>query len=175
MEITRVWAMPNADTFQVKPIGNFVRKYLENSKYSIDPFARNCEFATVRNDLNTLTAATHHMDALEFLRYMKSLGRLFDLGIFDPPYSPRQISEVYQQIGRKTTTQDTSKSWGSWRDALSENIEVGGVVLSFGWNSCGMGMKRGFEIVEILMVCHGGNHNDTICTAEIKKSNPKLM
>lgn len=168
MEIHRVWAMPNANTFEVKPIGEFVKKYLENSKYSVDPFARNNEFATVRNDLNTTTSATHHMDALDFLGYMKETGKSFDLGIFDPPYSPRQISEVYQQIGRKTTSQDTSKSWGSWRDALAVLIESKGVVLSFGWNSCGMGMKRGFEIVEILMVCHGGNHNDTICVAETK-------
>jgi hypothetical protein len=31
-----------------------------------------------------------------------------------------------------------------------------------------MGKTRGFEIIEILMVCHGGNINDTICTVERK-------
>jgi len=41
-------------------------------------------------------------------------------------------------------------------------------VLSFGWNSVGMGITRGYEIVEILLVCHGGAHNDTICIAEKK-------
>lgn len=173
MVINRAWAMPNSNTFEVKPIGDFVKRYLESSKYSVDPFARNNEFASVRNDLNTTTSATHHLDALDFLKWVKEQGKLFDLGIFDPPYSPRQISEVYQQIGRKATSQDTSKSWGSWRDALSVVIQENGIVLSFGWNSCGMGMKRGFEIVEILMVCHGGNHNDTICVAEVK-SNPLL-
>lgn len=29
-----------------------------------------------------------------------------------------------------------------------------------------MGKERGFEILEILLVCHGGAHNDTICLAE---------
>jgi hypothetical protein len=41
-----------------------------------------------------------------------------------------------------------------------------GIVLSFGWNTVGMGKKRGFEILEIMLVCHGGAHNDTICMAE---------
>jgi hypothetical protein len=38
------------------------------------------------------------------------------------------------------------------------------VVLSFGWNSAGMGDF--FEPVELLLVAHGGAHNDTICVAE---------
>ena len=27
---------------------------------------------------------------------------------------------------------------------------------------------KGFEIIRILLVCHGGHHNDTICTVERK-------
>lgn len=45
---------------------------------------------------------------------------------------------------------------------------TGGKVISFGWNSCGIGKTRGFEIERILIVCHGGHHNDTICTVEKK-------
>ena len=37
-----------------------------------------------------------------------------------------------------------------------------------GWNSGGIRKKYGFEIVEILMVAHGGWHNDTIVTVEVK-------
>lgn len=48
-------------------------------------------------------------------------------------------------------------------------------MLSFGWNSVGMGRKHSFEIVEILMVCHGGMHNDTICVAERKVSQQSDM
>jgi len=32
----------------------------------------------------------------------------------------------------------------------------------------GMGKGLGYEIVEILLVCHGSDHNDTICLAERK-------
>lgn len=45
----------------------------------------------------------------------------------------------------------------------------GGVCLSFGWSTNGMGKTRGYEIEEILLVAHGGARNDTICMAERKK------
>ena len=35
-------------------------------------------------------------------------------------------------------------------------------------NSNGIGKKYGFEQIELLMIAHGGQHNDTICTVEIK-------
>lgn len=50
-------------------------------------------------------------------------------------------------------------------------MKVGGKVISFGWNSGGIGMKYGFEIERILLVAHGGWHNDTICTIERKIRN----
>ena len=50
-------------------------------------------------------------------------------------------------------------------DAL---IVPGGVVLSFGWSSNGMGKTRGYEMFGILLVAHGGAHNDTIYLVERK-------
>ena len=170
MELNRAWAMPNSNTFEIKPIKAFVQKYIKLvGGESIDPFARNNEFATVRNDLNPFTSATHHYEALAFLQWVNDMGWKYSLGLFDPPYSSRQLTECYQNIGKKTTQQDTQgKSWKDWKDALSEAILPRGYVLSFGWNSVGMGKKRGFVLVEMLIVCHGGMHNDTICLAERK-------
>jgi hypothetical protein len=54
------------------------------------------------------------------------------------------------------------------RDAIMPVLAPDGVVLSFGWNTVGMGIKRRFEIVEIMLCCHGGAHNDTVCIAERK-------
>ena len=31
-----------------------------------------------------------------------------------------------------------------------------------------MGTGRGYELVEVMLVAHGGAHNDTICIAERK-------
>ena len=36
------------------------------------------------------------------------------------------------------------------------------------WNSGGIGKKHGFEMEEILLVAHGGWHNDTIVVVERK-------
>ena len=52
------------------------------------------------------------------------------------------------------------------KSAIMGVLKKDATVLSFGWNSAGMGQKHGFEIEEILLVCHGGAHNDTICLAE---------
>lgn len=50
------------------------------------------------------------------------------------------------------------------RNAARRLCAPGTVVLSFGWNSTGMG--AGFEKIELLLVAHGAAHNDTICLAE---------
>ncbi len=170
MNISRIWAMPNSNTFGCFPIGDFVIKYLHKSKVSVDPFARNSQLATYRNDLNPNTVAEYHMDSVDFLKMLAGEGIKADLGILDPPYSVRQMSECYQSIGRKTSMVD-SQGMGIYkytRDALDQIMQIGGIVLSFGWNSIGMGLERYYQIEEILLVCHGGAHNDTICMAERK-------
>lgn len=163
---SRRWAMPNSSTFDIPPIGQFVRKYLTG--ISIDPYARNKRWATYTNDLNLNTEAEYHMDAIDFLDMLGKRGVQADTVIIDPPYSPRQVKECYDSIGHKMQQGDALL--GAIRKQLKNRIvsvlKPGGVVLHFGWNSVGMGRTLGFEILEILLVCHGGAHNDTICLAE---------
>ena len=65
--------------------------------------------------------------------------------------------------------QDTQSSfWSQRKDKIAELIKPFGLCISFGWNTNGLGLNRGFEILEILMVAHGGAHNDTIVTVERK-------
>lgn len=168
MNFSRVWAMPNHDTFSIPPIGAFVQKYLGASKCSIDPFARNKEWATYTNDLNPDTKARYHMDAEDFVGMLGFCGVTADLVIFDPPYSPRQISECYKGISLNVGKKDTQSAllYNRVRQSILRVCVSGSVVISFGWNSVGMGKKNGFEQIEILLCCHGGAHNDTICLAE---------
>ena len=93
-----------------------------------------------------------------------------DVVLCDPPYSARQISECYKVIGRPVTTEDTQVGpmIKEARNEIDRFLTPGGIVLSFGWNSAGMGVKRGYELIELLLVAHGGMHNDTICIAERK-------
>jgi hypothetical protein len=154
MAMSRVWAIPNADTFDVEPIHNFVWKYLNKSKVSIDPFARNKRWATHTNDLNPETAADFHMEALEFIEALCARGIKADLAIWDPPYSLEQCSRSYQQVGRKVTECDTQifGRWTEHRHALNSILSNDAVVLTFGWNSQGMGKKHGFELEELMLV-----------------------
>ncbi|MGH9697928.1 MAG: adenine-specific DNA methylase [Candidatus Acidiferrales bacterium] len=164
MKFSREWAMPRSDTFDCKPIREFVLRHIAGR--SVDPFARNKRWATFTNDINPTTDAEHHMDAEDFLKMLANQGVKADCLILDPPYSPRQISECYAAAGLKCGMKDTQNAalYARIRRAARALLKTGSVVLSFGWNSAGMG--AGFEKLEILLVAHGGAHNDTICIAE---------
>lgn len=97
MKFSRQWAMPNADTFSVPCIGDFVKSYLTG--VSVDPFARNKRWATYTNDLNPNTEAEYHMDAVAFLEMLAGQGLKADVLLLDPPYSPRQVTECYADAG----------------------------------------------------------------------------
>lgn len=167
IKFSRYWAMPCADTFDCEPIKGFVQKYLLKSKVSVDPFARNKRWATHTNDLNPNTAAEQHMEAEHFLLGLRNIGAKPDLVIFDPPYSLTQVARSYQDIGLQFKGKENpSGGFPMVRDLIAELLTPDGICLSFGWNSVGIGSGRGFEIIEGMLVCHGGNHNDTICMAE---------
>lgn len=162
--IGRVFGKPCADTFRCGPLGDFVRRHL--SGCSVDPFARNSTLCTWRNDINPATAAPFHQDAVAFLRGLRSRGVVADSIVLDPPYSPGQISECYSAAGLTATMVDTQNArlYARVRVAALQLCRPGSVVISFGWNSNGMG--PGFELVELLLVRHGAAHNDTIAMAE---------
>ena len=167
MRITREWAMPNHKTFEIKPIDNFIRQYLPSKPCIIlDPFAhRPSDYGAITNDLNPQSKVQFHLDALDFLRLYED--ESVDLVLFDPPYSPRQLKECYDNIGQ--SLHDTKSSvWSNWKKEIMRIVKPGGGVLSFGWNTVGIGKTRGFEIKHILIVSHGGMHNDTLCMFEEK-------
>lgn len=164
-KINRLWAMPNKETFKIKPIKELLNKYV-NSNYWIDPFSGNNSPAKVRNDLNPKSDSQTHLSAEIFAeRYNGKIDGL----ILDPPYSPRQIKECYESIGLKIDGKITNQIvLNKVKKVFSEKMKIGSFCISFGWNSNGMGINRGFEPVEILLISHGGNHNDTICLVEKK-------
>lgn len=172
IRFTRCFAMPNVETFSVKPIGDFVQRFLVEAKVSVDPFARNRDWATYTNDINPATSAQSHQDAEAFLDDLAAKKVNADLVLFDPPYSPRQIAEHYKAAGIQVTQQDTqgARLFRRVRNAIDKIVSPGGIVLSFGWQSVGMGVHRGYELFETMLVSHGGGHNDTICIAERKCS-----
>ena len=104
MIINRVWAMPSKNTFQIKPIKELINKYIFGT--IIDPFANNNKIATITNDLDTQYDTDYHLDAIDFLKNFDDDS--VDCVLYDPPYSPRQVSECYKKLGKTvdfTTTQ----------------------------------------------------------------------
>lgn len=163
----RIWAMPNKNTFEILPIKNLISEEVSLEKLWIDPFANRNKIASITNDLNPEFDTDHHLDALDFLKLFDDAS--VDRVLYDPPYSPRQVSECYKNIGHNATNETTRASfWGNHKREISRIIKPGGKVITFGWNSGGIGSKYGFEIKRILLVPHGGWHNDTICTVEVK-------
>lgn len=158
--------MPNKNTFDIKPIKELIQSELTNGTW-IDPFANQNKLATITNDLNPDFDTDYHMDALDFLKTFQN--ESVDGVLYDPPYSPRQVTECYQGVGMNVTSETTRASfWGNQKKEISRIVKPGGKVITFGWNSGGIGRKYGFEITRILLVPHGGWHNDTICTVEVK-------
>ena len=166
VSIERVWAMPNKNTFDIKPIHELITEELTEGLW-IDPFANQNKLATITNDLSMEFDTDYHLDALDFMKIFDS--NSVDGVLYDPPYSPRQVSECYNNVGYNVTWDTTKASfWGNHKREISRIVKLGGKVITFGWNSGGIGYKYGFEIERILLVPHGGWHNDTICTVEVK-------
>jgi tRNA1(Val) A37 N6-methylase TrmN6 len=166
MTIERKWAMPSRWTFTIKPIKELLIEEMTEGLWC-DPFAGQNSPAQVTNDLNPENPATCHMDALDFLKAQPA--DHYDGVLFDPPYSPRQVQECYQQIGQKTVADHTRADfWSHCKDEIARVTKPNGKVLCFGWNSMGICKSRGFSMKRILLVPHGGAKNDTICTVEVK-------
>ena len=117
--------------------------------------------------MNPKFDTTYHLDALDFLKLLGDESA--DVVLYDPPYSLRQVKECYEGVGVTVTAEHTKASWRAKHlDEIARILKPGGVCLCFGWNSNGVGKKRGFEMIEGLLVAHGGSKNDTICTVERK-------
>ena len=161
MKITRVWAMPNKWTFTIKPIQSLLTHYNAGAGW-IDPFAGKYSPAQLTNDL--VEKADFNIDALEFL--CQQPDNIYDGALFDPPYSVEQCLRKYTPI--QNGTAGRAEYWAKCKDELARIIKNQGIAISFCWDSTGLGKKRYFEIIEVLLVCHGACHNDTIVTVERK-------
>ena len=112
MQIDRIWAMPNKNTFDIPPIKQLLAEEVNANVVWIDPFANKNKIASITNDLNPEFDTDYHMDALEFLKMFpdNSVGGV----LFDPPYSARQISEHYHNFGIEVSNKTTQSSfWGN--------------------------------------------------------------
>lgn len=165
--VDRTWAMPNKNTFSIKPIRELIERYWKDG-LSIDPFANSSRIASITNDLDTDYDTNYNLDATEFLRLFDD--KSVDIVLYDPPYSSRQVSECYRKMNHAVNMETTQNSyWRKHKEQISRIVKPHGIVISCGWNSGGIGKKYGFAPLHIRLVAHGGNHYDTIVVVESRK------
>ena len=176
MKVERIWGMPSKNTFSITPIKQLIHEEIYQiigaGGVVVDPFSNGVRFSenSIINDLNPDIEADFHMDALDFLKQLED--ESVDVVLYDPPYSLRQVVECYKGYGKEVTKENTQASWRARHlDEIQRILKINGKALCFGWNSNGVGKKRGFEMERVLLVPHGGSKYDTICTVETKRFN----
>lgn len=181
--IRRYWEMPNSETFRIKAFRDLIFRYSlsKQPKTIIDPFAnahsikehlKHCIY--ISNDLDPKYNCDFSLEANEFLGGIEDCS--VDVVLYDPPYSPRQVKEVYTSLNKTVTIQDTQSSyWTAFKKEIARVLKPGGICISFGWNTNGIGMNNNFEIIEIVIVAHGGSKNDTLATVEKKSHHQEKL
>lgn len=157
MEINRKWEMPNSKTFKIKAIRDLILKYVRPDMTILDPYANECSIKDylqdckyISNDLDTQYKTDYHLEAQDFLKLFQD--NSVDLILNDPVTWKDTSSEYYTRAKKE----------------IQRILKPNSIVITCGWNSNGIGNKYGFEKIEILLVAHGGQHNDTIVTVERK-------
>jgi len=146
----------------MKPVHELLRRYEVGAGWA-DPFAGENSPAELANDIEG-RGNQFQMDALDFL---KSLPSASTQGVlFDPPYSTEQCLRRYTP--KQGGTAGRAEYWARCKDEIARILKPNGTAISFCWDSTGMGRRRGFEIVEVMLLCHGACHNDTIVTVDQK-------
>lgn len=129
-----------------------------------DPFAGEHSPAEYTNDIEG-RGNTYNLDGLQFLKSLTP--NSLDGILFDPPYSVEQCLRRYTP--KQGGTAGRAEYWAKCKDEIKRIVKPNGLTISFAWDSTGMGKKREFEIIEIILLCHGACHNDTIITVERKR------
>lgn len=108
-----------------------------------------------RVDISEEFSPDHLSDAFAFVCRISDR---FDTVLLDPPYNLRKSREKYGGLYIGSLTK--------LKDRLPGILNPGGRVISLGYDSVGMSNRRGFKKLAICLVCHGGDHNDTIGLVE---------
>ena len=162
VEISRNWVMPSIWTFTMKPVQKLFQKYNVGRGWA-DPFAGENSPAELANDIEGRGNA-YQMDALDFLKSLAS--NSLDGVLFDPPYSVEQCLRRYTP--KHNGTAGRAEYWAKCKDEIARILKPSGKCIHFCWDSTGLGKSRKATIKEVMLLCHGACHNDTIITVDEK-------
>jgi len=158
IEMTYLIQPPKRYTFEQPKLKRWVELHCRGKTLNLFAGKTLLNVDEFRVDSNEEMVADQYDDALHFV---ETTNMKFDTVILDPPYSLRKAYEKYNghYIG---------SNWTRIRRALPKVLNNNAIVISLGYNSQGMSKTLGFEKIAICLVCHNGDHNDTIITVEKK-------
>src|SRR5574338_159634 len=114
--------MPNKNTFDIRSIRALIDRYNDGG-FSIDPFANTNRIATITNDIDSAMGCDYCMDAVDFIKLHSDLS--VDLTLYDPPYSPRQVSGSYRKLGMSVNMETTQSSfWSKLKKEISRVTKI---------------------------------------------------
>ena len=160
IEFTYLVQPPKKYTFQQPKLKSWVEKNCTGKVLNLFAGITKLNVDEIRVDIDRAVPADYYMDAFNFIDLAVDRKLNFDTIILDPPYNLRKSREKYE--GRYIG------SFTKIKDKLPQILNECGIVIILGYDTVGMSKKRGFKKVGICLVCHNGDHNDTICLKEEK-------
>lgn len=158
MEFDYLMQPPKRYTFQQPKLRIWVEKQCRGKTLNLFAGITKLNIDETRVDIDKNVLADYYMDAFQFIQFAKDKKMKFDTVILDPPYNLRKSREKYggRYIG----------SFTKIKNALLSILSEEAIIITLGYDTVGMSKKRGFRKVAICIICHSGDHNDTLCLVE---------
>ena len=170
MIMTYLTQPPKKWTFEQPKLKEYVESWCTPSGEILNLFAGKVRLSEniheVRVDLSEEFNPNVVMDAYEYVKMIIDRQKTtntdctYDTVILDPPYNLRKAREKYEgkYIG----------SFTKIKNILGELLPPTGRVITLGYDTVGMSKSRGFKKIAVCVICHNGDHNDTLCVVEEK-------
>lgn len=150
-------------TFQSPKIKQWVERNSKGKVLNLFSGKILLEVDEIRNDIDKEMKADYHEDSLEFVKNWSKFK--FDTIILDPPYSFRKAMEMYHGY--------YASKFRLIADYLDRILSENGKIISFGYHSTFMGMKRGYYLNSMCIFGHGGAQHCTIAIIEKRQTEIK--
>lgn len=157
MEFTYLYQPPNKWTFKQSKLKAWVEYWCKGKVLNLFAGKVKLNVDEFRVDISDEFKPEFVGDAYFFV---SNTVQKFNTIVLDPPYSIRKAKEKYngRYIG----------NYKRIKDKLSRILISNGRIISLTNDSVGMSKSRGFKKIAICLVCHSGEHNDTIGVVEEK-------
>jgi hypothetical protein len=148
---------PKKFTFEMPLVKLWVEKWSKGKVLNLFDGKTKLNLDEYRVDIDKEMPADYYGDSYNFI---KNTSMKFDTIILDPPYNLRKAREKYNGYSYQG-------AFTRIKDLLPGLLNPDGRIITFGYDSVGMSKSRGFTKIALCLICHNGDHNDTIGLCEI--------